>query len=92
LCLYDYGKHRAWVVDMDFTDNVLECLYQEDCFIEYMSVNSGRTLEGWFTLAGDKKIKQYDVSDTIVVWDIENEKWEDIRTNTICRWQRRYNG
>ena len=39
---------------MDFTDNVLECLYQEDCFIEYMSINSGRTLEGWFTLAGDK--------------------------------------
>ena len=48
---------------MDFKDNVLDSLYDGDTFIEYMSVNSGRTLSGWFTLAGDKKIKQYDISD-----------------------------
>lgn len=78
------------VNNMDFKDNVLDSLYDGDTFIEYMSVNSGRTLSGWFTLAGDKKIKQYDISDTIVAWDIENNKWEDIRTKTISRWQRRY--
>lgn len=73
----------------DFKDNILDSLYECDTYIEYMSVNSGRTLEGWFTLAGDKKIKQYNTSDTIVCWDVENNKWEDIRTNTISRWQRR---
>lgn len=80
------------MVDMnDFKDNVLDSLYECDTYIEYMSVNSGRTLSGWFTLVGDKKIKQHVISDTIVAWDIENNKWEDIRTKTISRFARKYN-
>ena len=45
---------------MGFVDNVLAALYEDNIHITYTSLNSGRTLDGVYTLQGDKRIQQQD--------------------------------
>jgi len=73
---------------MGFVDNVLAALYEDNIHITYTSLNSGRTLDGVYTLQGDKRIQQQDTSDTLVCWDVKNNVWHDIRKDTITTWVR----
>ena len=45
-------------------------------------LTSNKMHTGHYTLVG-KDIKQSKNTETIVAWDIENEKWQDIRVSTI---------
>ena len=50
--------------------------------IVFKSLTSNKTHTGRYTLV-DKEIRQSKNTETIVAWDIENEKWQDIRVSTI---------
>ena len=45
-------------------------------------LTANKTHTGHYTLVG-KDIQQSKNSETIVAWDIENQKWQDIRVSTI---------
>ena len=53
-----------------------------DVKIVFKSLTSNKKHIGHYTLIG-KDINQSKNTETIVAWDIENEKWQDIRVNTI---------
>ena len=55
-----------------------------DVKIVFKSVTSNKTHTGHFTLK-NINLGQSKHSDTIVAWDMENEKWQDIRVSTITQ-------
>ena len=55
-----------------------------DVKIVFKSVTSNKTHTGHFTLK-NINLGQSKHSDTIVAWDVENEKWQDIRVSTITQ-------
>ena len=65
------------------TATVLKVLQRCSCVkIKFKSLTSNKKHEGLFTLK-DKHMNISSDSDTIVCWDIENQKWQDIRTSSI---------
>ena len=53
--------------------------------IVFESLTSNKTHKGVYTLKNRNVGRQSNDSDTIVAWDIENKKWQDIRVNTITQ-------
>ena len=53
-----------------------------DVKIVFKSLTSNKTHIGHYTLK-NRNVGQSKKSETIVAWDIENEKWQDIRVSTI---------
>ena len=53
--------------------------------IVFESLTSNKTHKGVYTLKNRNVGRQSNDSDTIVAWDIENKKWEDIRVSTITQ-------
>ena len=65
------------------TATVLKILQVSSCVkIRFNSLSYNKEHEGLFTLK-DKHMNISPDSDTIVCWDIENQKWQDIRTSSI---------
>ena len=53
--------------------------------IVFESLTSNKTHKGVYTLKNRNVGRQSNDSDTIVAWDIENKKWQDIRVSTITQ-------
>ena len=54
--------------------------------IVFESLTSNKTHKGIYTLRNKGMVKnQSNDSDTIVAWDVENKKWQDIRVSTITQ-------
>ena len=53
-----------------------------DVKIVFKSLTSNKTHIGHYTLK-NRNVGQSKKSETIVAWDIENKKWQDIRVSTI---------
>ena len=53
--------------------------------IIFESLTSSKTHKGVYTLKNRNVGRQSNDSDTIVAWDIENKKWQDIRVSTITQ-------
>tara|TARA_S200000501_G_scaffold165805_1_gene156234 strand:+ start:252 stop:497 length:246 start_codon:yes stop_codon:yes gene_type:complete len=54
--------------------------------IVFESLTSNKTHKGTYTLRNKGMVKnQSNDSDTIVAWDVENKKWQDIRVSTITQ-------
>ena len=53
--------------------------------IVFESLTSNKTHKGVYTLKYSNVGRQSNDSDTIVAWDIENKKWQDIRVSTITQ-------
>ena len=53
--------------------------------IEFESLTSNKTHKGIYTLKNRNVGRQSNDSDTIVAWDVENKKWQDIRVSTITQ-------
>ena len=53
--------------------------------IVFESLTSNKTHKGVYTLKNRNVSRQSNDSDTIVAWDIENKKWQDIRVSTITQ-------
>ena len=65
------------------TGTVLRLLQISSCVeIKFNSLTSNKRHQGLYTLR-NKHMNISDKSDTIVCWDIENQKWQDIRTSSI---------
>ena len=56
-----------------------------DVKIVFKSLTSNKTHIGHYTLKNRNVGRQSNDSDTIVAWDIENKKWQDIRVSTITQ-------
>ena len=54
-----------------------------DVKIVFKSLTSNKTHIGHYTLIDKPVQNQANDTETIVAWDIENEKWQDIRVSTI---------
>ncbi len=54
-----------------------------DVKIVFKSLTSNKTHIGHYTLVDKPVQNQANDTETIVAWDIENEKWQDIRVSTI---------
>ena len=54
--------------------------------IIFESLTSSKTHKGVYTLKNRNVGRQSNDSDTIVAWDIENKKWQDIRVSTITQY------
>jgi len=70
------------------TATILNTLYS--CSKVYMSFDSltseGKIHEGHYTLKKKLIERQSNESDTLVVWDVDNDCWQDIRVSTINYW------
>ena len=53
--------------------------------IMFESLTSNKTHRGIYTLKNRNVGRQSNDSDTIVAWDVENKKWQDIRVSTITQ-------
>ena len=71
---------------MVMIENILNAMKIGKVKLGYTSLVSGKEKEVTGTLQGDKWVLQHATSDKIVFWDVENEKFEDIQTNTIVSW------
>ena len=71
---------------MVIIENILTAMKDANIFLLYTSLNSGKEKKVVGTLQGDKWVLQHATSDKIVFWDVDNEKFEDIQTNTITAW------
>ena len=56
-----------------------------DVKIVFKSLSSDKTHIGHYTLKNKNIQNQANDTETIVAWDIENEKWQDIRVSTITQ-------
>ena len=50
----------------------------------FESLTSSKTHKGVYTLK-NRNVGQASDTETIVAWDIENKKWQDIRVSTITQ-------
>ena len=53
--------------------------------IMFESLTSNKTHRCIYTLKNRNVGRQSNDSDTIVAWDVENKKWQDIRVSTITQ-------
>lgn len=68
------------------TNKLIELLKQGIVEIQYKSLNSGKTYNREYTLHESMlplKLKQSNVSDKILCYDVEFQKMEDIDVHTI---------
>ena len=56
-----------------------------DVKIVFKSLTSNKNHIGHYTLVDKPVQNQANDTETIVAWDIENEKWQDIRVSTITQ-------
>ena len=66
-------------------NNLLMALNKGMVKIYYKSINSGRIIEGYYTLK-NRNVGISPKTDTFVAWDLEREIWQDIRSNTVEQW------
>ncbi len=71
---------------MVMIENILSAMKIGKVKLSYTSLVSGKEKKVVGTLQGDKWVLQHATSDKIVFWDVDNEKFEDIQTNTITAW------
>jgi hypothetical protein len=74
---------------LDSTKNLLDALSEAEVTIQFKSVNSGRIIEKLCTLQ-NTKLKQNPNNDTIVVYCLDTNSYEDIRVSTIELWIRKH--
>ncbi len=67
---------------------ILNALYSSNkVHMSFNSVTSeGKVHEGNYTLKKKLIERQSNESDTLVVWDVDNNCWQDIRVSTITTW------
>lgn len=70
---------------MSFAKNVVDALNIGEVVIEFTSLNSGRTIKGKYTLKG-RNIGLNPNTEVIVACDVENNKWQDIKADTITHY------
>ena len=70
------------------TNNLVDALRASEVIIKYKSLLSGNLKEVRGTLLPPHFVPQNPHNDAVVMWDVENGKWEDIRVDTIISWKR----
>ena len=64
---------------------ILDALKTSTVKIDFRSLNSGRNITGIYKgHYANQNIK----SNKVVVWDVDNSKWEDIEWDTIISWEK----
>ena len=69
-------------------NNLVDALKSSEVVIKYKSILSGNLKEVRGTLLPPHFVPQNPHNDAVVMWDVENERWEDIRVDTIISWIR----
>ena len=64
---------------------ILDALKTSKVKIDFRSLNSGRN---YTRIYKGHSAKQSPQSNKVVVWDVENEKWDDIEWDTIISWEK----
>jgi len=64
---------------------ILDALKTSTVKIDVRSLNSGRNITGLYK---GHSAKQSIQSNKVVVWDVENSKWDDIEWDTIISWEK----
>ena len=64
---------------------ILDALKTSIVKIDFRSLNSGRNITGVYK---GHSAKQNIQSNKVVVWDVENSKWDDIEWDTIISWEK----
>ena len=64
---------------------ILDALKTSTVKIDFRSLNSGRNITGLYK---GHSAKQSIQSNKVVVWDVENSKWDDIEWDTIISWEK----
>ena len=64
--------------------NVINALNKGRVKITFTSLNSGRDIEGIYTLRG-RHVGLNPKTDVIVAWDLVDEKWQDIKVDSITQ-------
>ena len=64
---------------------ILDPLKTSTVKIDFRSLNSGRNITGVYK---GHSAKQSIQSNKVVVWDVENSKWDDIEWDTIISWEK----
>ena len=64
---------------------ILDALKTSKVKIDFRSLNSGRNITGVYK---GHSAKQNIQSNKVVVWDVENSKWDDIEWDTIISWEK----
>ena len=67
-------------------DSIISAMKVGEVEIEYTSLVSGKAKKVMGTLK-DKALNQSNDNERIVFWDVKNEKYEDIKIDTITGWQ-----
>jgi|TARA_Y100000996_G_C22423609_1_gene602516 hypothetical protein len=64
---------------------IMDALKTSKVKIDFRSLNSNRNITGIYT---GHPAGQTTESNKVVVWDVVNEKWDDIEWETIISWER----
>tara|TARA_B100000212_G_scaffold106711_1_gene79051 strand:+ start:110 stop:340 length:231 start_codon:yes stop_codon:yes gene_type:complete len=64
---------------------ILDALQSSTVKINFRSLNSG---SNYTRIYKGHSARQNPSSNKVVVWDIENEKWDDIEWDTIISWEK----
>ena len=69
-------------------ENIMRAMMEGNVKLQYTSLVSGKEKEIIGTLKGNHMVNQNKENPTIVFWDVDNKKYEDIRSDTITGWYR----
>ena len=64
---------------------ILDALKTSKVKIDFRSLNSGRNIRVYKGHSAKQSIQ----SNKVVVWDVENSKWDDIEWDTIISWEKK---
>ena len=67
-------------------DNIVSAMKVGEVEIEYTSLISGNSKKVIGTLK-DKALNQSNDNERIVFWDVNNDRYEDIKIDTIISWK-----
>ena len=67
-------------------DNIISAMKVGEVEIEYTSLISGNSKKVIGTLK-DKALNQSNDNERIVFWDVNNDRYEDIKIDTIISWK-----
>ena len=67
-------------------DNIISAMKVGEVEIEYTSLISGNSKKVVGTLK-DKALNQNKDNERIVFWDVNNDRYEDIKIDTIISWK-----
>ena len=67
-------------------DNIVSAMKVGEVEIEYTSLISGNSKKVVGTLK-DKALNQSNDNERIVFWDVNNDRYEDIKIDTIISWK-----